>query len=119
MHAKIQVTLNRASQRSDKIKKRKCEHLIQSACETTSDVKMSFPAGTFSAQSAKTIIFSTDQDGNAPSQHDGFEAILGIETYLAQDVGKIRPSKLCFLVWRGAHFHKLRKTFEEQMCQEA
>ena len=39
---------------------------MQNACENTSDVKKSFPRRPFSTQSAKTTIFWTAQDGNAP-----------------------------------------------------
>ena len=44
----------------------KHENLIQNECENRSDAKQSLQEEPFSAQSVKTIIFCTAQDGNTP-----------------------------------------------------
>ena len=44
---------------------KKYENRIQSACENASDAKQSLPKRSFSARSAKAIIFWTVQGGNA------------------------------------------------------
>ena len=88
-HATIQLMLNRASQE-----------------------------GAFSAQSAKTIISCTTQDGNAPPKVLVLRSFWAWKLRLAHDVGKIRLSKMCLLPWRGTHFHKICKMLKKKRIKK-
>ena len=69
MHARIQAMFNRAKQnipRGVAKSRAKHENLIQNECENRSDAKQSLQEEPFSAQSVKTTIFCTAQDGNTP-----------------------------------------------------
>ena len=74
--------------------------------------------GPFSAQSAKTIISCTAQDGNAPPKVLVLRSFWAWKLRLAHDVGKIRLSKMCLLPWRGAHFHKNCKMLKKKRIKK-
>ena len=42
----------------------------------------------------------------APPKMMVLKPFWGWKLFFVQDVGKNRLSKMCFLPWRGAHFHK-------------